>query len=196
MSHRVRLIAPFAAAAILLLLASAVAAHEVREVSGYQLVVGFIDEPVYTNQKSGLEFQVTRNGEPVEGLEETLNAEVTFDGERRELPLTGRFGAPGWYESVFFPTAAGPYTFRISGQIEDQEIDESFTSSPDGFNEVQDATGGQFPVAFPPIGDIARDAQSGAAASSTATIALVLGGAGLITGLVALGIALSRRRAT
>jgi hypothetical protein len=179
----------------LLALPALALAHEVREVGDFQFVVGFMDEPVFTDQKSGLEFQVTRGEEPVEGLEESLEAEVIFQGQSRALPLEPRFGEPGWYQSVFFPTAAGPYTFHISGDIEGQAIDESFTSGPDTFGEVQDATSGQFPVAFPPTGDVVRDAQAGAAASTTATIALGVGGAGLLAGLVALGLSLSRRRA-
>jgi hypothetical protein len=170
-------------------------AHEEREVGAYGLVVGFIDEPVYSGQKSGLELLVTSGGQPVDGLEETLQAEVTFDEQRRDLPLSPRFGEPGWYQSVFFPTAAGPYTFRIFGDVEGEAIDESFTSSPEGFSEVQDVTGGQFPVVFPATADIVRDAEAGAEAAGTATLALVVGGAGLLAGLVALGLALGRRRA-
>lgn len=191
---RARIAAPLAALAVALISPAPVAAHEVREVSGYQIVIGFIDEPVFTNQKSGLEFQVMRGDAPVEGLEATLNAEVAFDAETRDLPLSPRFGEPGWYESVFFPTAAGPYTFRLSGEIEGQPIDESFTSSSDGFDQVEEAASGQFPIVFPPLGDVARDAQTGAGAATTAGIALVLGGAGLVAGLVALGVAVSRRR--
>jgi hypothetical protein len=158
-------------------------------VAGYQFVVGFI-----ANQKSGLELEVTLDGEPVERLEETLDAEVTFRQQTRTLELSPRFGEPGWYQSVFFPTAAGPYTFRIFGEIDGQAIDEAFTSSPDGFNEVQDATTGQFPIVFPATGDVVRDAQAGAAAATTATIALVAGVAGLLAGVVALGVSIGRRR--
>jgi hypothetical protein len=169
-------------------------AHEEREVGEFSIEVGLIDEPVYTGQKSGLEISVSRGEEPVEGLEATLQATVTFGQETRDLPLEPRFGEPGWYESVFFPTAAGPYTFHITGDIEGTAIDETFTSSPDGFSEVQDVTGGQFPVTLPAAGDTARDARDGAAAAGTATIALILGGAGLLAGLVALGLAVARRR--
>jgi hypothetical protein len=179
----------------LLVLPSVAAGHEVRQVGDYEFVVGFMDEPVFTDQKSGLEFQVTRGDEPVEGLEETLEAEVTFNGQTRALALEPRFGEPGWYQSVFFPTAAGPYTFHITGEIDGQAIDESFTAGPETFGEVQDGTSGQFPVAFPGTGDIVRDAEAGAAAGTTATIALVLGAGGLLAGLVALGLTLSRRRA-
>ena len=168
--------------------------HEERTVGDYGFVVGLIDEPVYTGQKSGLELMVTQGDTPVEGLEGMLQATVTFGQETRDLPLEPRFGEPGWYESVFFPTAAGPYTFRIFGDIDGTTVDESFTSSPDGFSEVQDVTGGQFPVTLPAAGDTARDARDGAAAAGTAMIALILGGVGLLAGLVALGLTLARRR--
>ncbi|MBA3451046.1 MAG: hypothetical protein H0T18_07535 [Chloroflexia bacterium] len=39
----------------------------------------------------------------------------------------------------------GAYTFRIFGTIGDTEIDESFTSSPEGFSSVEDPTPFQFP---------------------------------------------------
>ena len=169
-------------------------AHEVREVGDYTFVVGFLDEPVYNGQKSGLDLRVSRGEEPVEGLEETLTAEVTFGDDTRALEISAAFGEPGAYRSVFFPTAAGPYTFHVSGEIEGTPIDEEFTSGPDTFSEVQDVTGGQFPVQFPATGDIVRDAEAGAAAATTATIALVLGGAGLLAGLAALGLTLARGR--
>ena len=173
----------------------AVLAHESRDVGDHTYIVGFIDEPVFTGQKSGLEFGAFHGEEPLEGLEGTLDATVTFGDEPRDLVIEPRFGEPGWYESVFFPTAAGPYTFRIFGEVEGEPFDESFTSGPDTFSEVQDVTGDQFPVQFPSTGDVVRDAEAGAAASTTATIALVLGGAGLLAGLAALGLALARRRA-
>ena len=194
MSTRMRCAALICALLALLAFPGLVAAHEVRQVGAFQFVVGFIGEPVFTDQKSGLEFEVTSNEEPVEGLEESLAAEVTFGGQTRALPLSPRFGAPGWYQSVFFPTAAGPYTFHITGQINGEAIDESFTAGPNTFGEVQDATAGQFPVAFPATADVVRDARAGAAASTTATLALVLGAAGLLVGLVTLGLTFARRR--
>ena len=170
-------------------------AHESREVGDVTMVVGLLDEPVYSGQKSGLDLRVSHGEEPVEGLEETLEAVVTFDGQSRDLPISAAFGEPGAYRSVFFPTASGPYTFRISGEIDGQPIDESFTSGPDTFGDVQDVAGGQFPVVFPATADIARDAEAGAGASGTATVALVVGSAGLLAGLVALGLSVARRRA-
>ena len=169
-------------------------AHGGREVGEYSFTVGFLDEPVFSGQQSGLDLRVSRDEEPVEGLEETLQAKVTFDDQTRDLTISPAFDDPGAYRSVFFPTAAGPYTFRIFGTIEGQEIDESFTSGVDDFSEVQDVAGGQFPVVLPAAGDTARDAQAGGAAAGTATLALVIGGAGLLAGLVALGLSLARRR--
>ena len=170
-------------------------AHESRDVGEYTFTVGFLDEPVYVGQKSGLDLRIARGDTPVEGAEEALEAEVVFDQETRDLELAPRFGEPGAYQSVFFPTAAGPYTFRISGDLEGTAVDESFTSGPETFSEVQDTAGGQFPVVYPAVGDLARDAEAGADAATTAWIALGLGGAGLVAGLVAIGLALARRQA-
>ena len=194
MNHRIAR-AAVTAAALVALTAGAVMAHEVREIGDYTFVVGFIDEPVFTGQKSGLEFTVSRGeDEPVEGLEDTLQAEVIFGGETRELEISPRFGEAGAYESVFFPTAAGPYTFRIFGEITGEPFDEEFTSGPQTFGEVQEQSGRQFPVQFPGMGDLVRDANAGAAAATQATIALVLAIAALLAALVALGLTLARRQ--
>jgi hypothetical protein len=169
-------------------------AHESREVGEYTFVVGFLDEPVYAGQKSGLDLRISLGEDPVEGAEETLQAEVIYGDDTRALQLSPSFGEPGAYRSVFLPTAAGPYTFRVFGQIDGTSIDESFTAGPDTFGEVQDTAGGQFPVVYPATADLARDAEAGATAATTATIALAMGSAGLVAGLVAIGLALARRR--
>jgi hypothetical protein len=168
-------------------------AHESRDVGEYTLVVGFLDEPVYAGLKSGLDLRISAGETPVEGAEATLEAEVTFGDQTRALEISPSFGEPGAYRSVFFPTAAGSYTFRIFGEIDGTAIDESFTSGPDTFGDILDTAGGQFPVVYPAIADLARDAEAGAGAATMATIALGLGAAGLLAGLVALGVALGRR---
>jgi hypothetical protein len=168
-------------------------AHESRDVGEYTFVVGFLDEPVYAGLKSGLDLRISAGDGPVEGAEETLEAEVRFGDQSRELEISPSFGEPGAYRSVFFPTAAGSYTFRIVGEIDGIPIDESFTSGPDTFGDILDTAGGQFPVVYPATADLARDAEAGAGASTMATIALGLGAAGLVVGLVALGVTLGRR---
>jgi hypothetical protein len=200
-SSRAAIRSPLGIAAVLALstaalIPGAAVAHEDREVAGYQVVIGFIDEPVFVGQKSGLELFVSRDDQPVAGLEETLQAEVIKDDQRRELPLSPRFGEEGAYQSYFFPTVAGPYTFRIFGSIEGNEIDESFTSSPEGFSEVEEVAAGQFPVELPSTAELAQDARNGAAAAAQVPLATGLGAAGLVAGLLALGLALARRPRT
>jgi hypothetical protein len=192
-SGRVRI-----AAAAAVLLASAVAgtasAHEARTVAGYDLEVGFINEPVYVGDKSGLEFFVHKGDAPVEGLEKTITAQVVYQGQTRDLPVSARDGDPGAYESAFIPTAAGPYTFHLTGMIEGHAIDEQFTSSPTGFDEVRDQAAGQFPVQFPAQADLVAQAQAGQNAANQLPIALALGAAGLVFGLIGTGLALTARR--
>jgi hypothetical protein len=144
----------------LVMLASPLAAeaHETRSIADgkYQIVVRFMNEPVYAGDKSGLEFWVTETsaatpgageeeGAPVEGLEETIQAEVIYEDQTMELPLSAAFDEPGRYGSVFFPTTPGDYTFRIFGTIDGAEIDESFTSGPETFGAVEDPAPLQFP---------------------------------------------------
>jgi len=195
MSKRIGRPAALGAVLILVVGIGVASAHEQRDVGEYTCTVGFLAEPVFTGQKSGLDLRVARGEEPVEGLEETLRAEVSFSGQSRELEISPVFGQPGAYRSVFFPTAAGPYSFHVTGDIEGAPIDETFSSGPDTFGEVEDVAGGQFPVQYPATGDVVRDAEAGANAATTATIGLVLGGAGLLVGLVALGLTIARRRA-
>jgi hypothetical protein len=143
----------------LLVAPSTVEAHESRTIADgrYQIVVGFMNEPVFAGDKSGLEFWVSEvsaatpagdgetEGTPVEGLEETLQAEVIFGDKTMNLPLEATWDEPGGYGSVFFPMAPGDYTFRIFGTIGDSEIDESFTSGPETFSMVADPAPLQFP---------------------------------------------------
>lgn len=188
-------IAVAAALAVLAASAGAVLAHEVREVGDYTIVIGLIDEPVFVGQKSGLEILITTGDEqPVEGLEETLAAEAIQGEDRRQLTLGPRFGEPGWYQAFFIPTRAGAYTFNITGSIEGQEIDETFTSSPGGFSEVEEVSSAQFPVQLPAAAELADQARRGADAAGLLPVALGLGAAGLVAGLASLGLALGARR--
>lgn len=194
MFQRIRRAAALGAALAMFVSVGATFAHEEREVGDYILEVAFLNEPVYSGEQNGLFLLVLRGDEPVQGLEESVQATVRYGSQTRNLEISPSSAEPGAYESVFFPTAAGPYTFQITGEIEGQAVDEAFTSGPGTFSEVQDVTGGQFPVQFPSTGDIVRDAEAGANAATMATIALVIGGVGLVAGLVALGLTLARKR--
>jgi hypothetical protein len=195
-SHRIGRVWPslLAALGLVALLSGTASAHEARTVAGYDMEVGFMNEPVYVGDKSGLEFFVHKGDTPVEGLEETVKAQVIYQGQSRDLPISAREDDPGAYESQFIPTAAGPYTFHLTGTIEGTAIDETFTSSPTGFDEVAEQAAGQFPVQFPPQAEVVADAQAGRTASNQLPIALVLGGLGLLAGLVGIGLGWSARR--
>jgi len=203
-----------AVVALSALLPIAASAHETYEVPGgqFEMVIGFMEEPAFVGEKNGLYLEVTRpeapeaspaaaadetddhGGTGVEGLAGSLQAEVVFGEETMALPLTPAFGEPGVYESVFFPTAAGDYTFRIFGDLEGTAIDQSFTSSPEGFDSVQEVEPLQFPKGDAETGDgivagSVGDA-SGGFPSGGAGGGLLLGA----VGLVGAGLALSRRR--
>jgi hypothetical protein len=191
-----RIAAILSSLALVALAAGTVSAHEERTVAGYDLEVGLIDEPVAVGERSGLEFFVHKGDAPVTGLESTVKAEVIMGSQTRQLEISARDDAPGAYESVFIPTVAGPYTFHLTGSIEGHAIDESFTSKPGGFDEVQESAALQFPVQFPSQAQVVADTQAAKDASSQVTVALILGGAGLLVGIVALGFALAGRRKT
>ena len=150
-SNRARRIAALLTAAGLTLIATGtVAAHEARTVAGYDMEVGFIDEPVAVGQRSGLEFFVHKGDAPVEGLESTVKAEVIYRMARRASCRDQRKGGrSGSVRVGVHPDRAGPYTFHLTGTIEGNAIDESFTSKPGGFDEVQESAARQFPVQFP-----------------------------------------------
>jgi len=181
-------------------------AHEHRDIAegNYSVVVGFSSEPAYSGFLNGLSLDVsdlsqaspTADGEeaegvPVEGLEESLQAEVIFGDEKMALTLEPRWQFPGSYDAWLVPMAAGDYTFHIFGTIGDTAIDESFTSSPEGFSSVIDQATIQFPKA----------AATGGAAPVFGTVADESGSntglfGGLLAGLVAgaTGIFMIQRR--
>lgn len=176
------------------LLAVPALAHESRVVGDLEFEVGLIGEPVYVGQESGLELLVSRGGQPVTGLESTLQAEVGYG--TASLPLTlepAGEGAPG-YTAAFIPTAAGKYTFHIHGTADGTAVDETFTSSPTGFEEVHEAASGEFPVQLPTLAELSASAKRGADAAALVPIALGVAVLGLIVGVAGLGVALASRR--
>ena len=72
-----------------------------------------------------MEKYATGGTQPVDGLAATLTAEITKDGRSISPPLVPK--GDGFYEAAFVPTAAGDYTFHITGKIEDAAVDESAT---------------------------------------------------------------------
>ncbi len=135
--------------AVLLALFATVSAHEGREVGDgkYEIVFGWRVEPAYTNLLNGPELEINTVGtdeQPVEGLDETLQLEVSYGGKSKMLKLRASDVA-GNYTSDLIPTQPGDYSFHLTGKIGDASIDETFDSSKGEFSSVNPITDIQFP---------------------------------------------------
>jgi hypothetical protein len=188
-------------------------AHERRAVGNYEFVVGWLNEPALAYEPNGLDLRVTSfpngvpeeeseeaeaQGQPVVGLEETLQAEIIAGGgaATRELPLEPAFGEEGAYESVLIPTVPGDYTFHIFGDLEGQQIDEQFSSGPETFSSIEDVNELQFPeqLAAPVSNDSAADSNSGSSSDDTARILAIIGIIVGVVGLAVGGLAVAAQR--
>jgi hypothetical protein len=205
-----------------------------REKEGYHFTVGFMKEPALEGSKNAALIEVMKPPEgaaheqgenpqssasgsgagtaqsnaalvPVEGLDSTLQVEVTHipTGVSKVLPLRPVFGEPGHYVADLIPTAPGQYRFRFFGTVEGMNIDETFESGPDTFDDVEEAEALQFPAPLPAAGEIAgaargaqataQDAQDAASSANTmGIIGVVLGAVGILFGIG--GMVLSMRR--
>ena len=136
-----------------LLPAGLAAAHETVPVGDLELVVGFGTEPAYAGQPNSVEVVVTHGGEPVADLKAgDLKVEVGYGDASTEMDLepnflVGVYGEPGDYRAWFVPSQPGEYTFHITGQVDDEKVDESITSGPSTFSDAIDPA----EAAFPPI---------------------------------------------
>lgn len=108
-------------------------AHQTRVVgpegSQYKVIVGMVREPAFTEERNGLDLIIrTMDDAPVEGLAESLNAEITSpDGSvTHTFTLRAQYGSPGYYTDDIVLTEPGEYTLRIWGFIGALEFDETF----------------------------------------------------------------------
>lgn len=134
---------------------------------------------------------------PVEGLEETLQAEIIFGAESRTLAIAPQWGEPGKYTAPILPTAAGDYTWRVFGTIDGTPVDVKLSSGPDTFGAVETKDAVAFPAAEPDVAAVkaevdtaARTASDAAGSARSALLAgiagAVLGALGMATAAVAL----------
>ncbi len=168
---------------ISLLSGSVALAHERRNVGKYEFVVGFLNEPALLNLPNAIDLRVTdtESKKPVEGLDKTLNAEVTFGARTMPVKLRARFGQPGAYAGDFMPTKPGAYIFHFTGQVESLKIDEKFESGPGRFNDVEDTAKMQFPEKLAAPLDTAAQVKAAQDAAATAqTLAYVGIGLGIL----------------
>ena len=129
-------------------------AHEHREVGEVTMTVGFITEPAIQGDTNGVWLEVLKGAEPVTGLADTLKVTVILGDQSREFDLVPAWGEDGVYEAVFIPTEPGDYTFQFIGQIDGVDVDETFTSSPEGFDSVTARTDLEFPAATEEAGAV------------------------------------------
>ena len=211
-----------------LALAAVVSAHEHRAVGEYQFTVEFAVEPALEGLANGAELRVEKTAEsqgqdsgagqhggtssgggtghdhaelvPVEGLEQTLQVEVTHlgSGATKSMRLNAVFGEPGHYKADMIPTASGDYRFRFFGAVEGNPVDETFESGPNTFSRVNPAGDLQFPERRATVREIegaVRGAQSSAEgaqdaaieASDSASAARMLGIVGIVLGVLGIG---------
>ena len=203
----------FAAASVLtfLMLAAAPAlAHEGRNLGDLEMVVGWGTEPAYASEVNSVQLLLVHDGEPVVDLGDTLDVEVTFGDQTEPFTLepnfeVGEFGTPGDYRAFLIPTEPGQYSFHFTGTIDGEEVDETFTSGPGTFDDVENPQTAQFPVEQPSTGELAEridrevprltssigDVQASAnAVADDASSAKTLGLIGIIVGAIGLIVAI------
>jgi hypothetical protein len=157
--------------------------------------------------KNGVDLRVLdrETHQPVEGLERTLQVELTYvpSGAAKVLRLRTIYREPGRYTADLIPTTPGHYRFRFFGSLAETAINETFDSRAGGgqFDDVDAAADLQFPERLPTMREMqsavrgtqqtAQQAQDAALAAQTGltaakTIAIlgaVLGALGLATGV-------------
>jgi hypothetical protein len=123
--------------------------HERRNVGPYTLVIGWVNEPAYVGFMNALDLAVTetQGGNAVDGLAQTLQAEIIIGGGAKTMPLAlaARFGMPGRYQGFVLPTKTGDYTFHIFGTVGTTKVDERFDSGPGRFGSIEATDALQFP---------------------------------------------------
>ncbi|MBI2850029.1 MAG: hypothetical protein HYX80_03185 [Chloroflexi bacterium] len=187
-------------------------AHERRDVGKYLVVVGWLGEPAFEGQKNGVDLRVTSNvsGEtkPVEGLEKTMQVEITHvsTGVSKVIALRTIFRDPGHYTADLIPTASGVYRMRFFGTIEGTPVNETFNSRGGGgnFNDMESSAELQFPTKVAEVREIEavarhleeenHELEEGITKANTMAIAgIALGALGTVAGVVSL--IASRRKA-
>ncbi len=90
-------------------------AHGQVEVGDYEIEIGWHNEPAFLGESNGMEFFVTnsKTGQPVNGLEDTLQLEITHGPSTRELKVQPQGEVEGAYISYVIPTKEGDYTAHL-----------------------------------------------------------------------------------
>lgn len=110
----------------------------------YLFVVGSLGEPLYIDQKSGVDFSAfwpdpsdpvnsrANGSKPIEGLENMLKVEVVAGDKNKTFDFEPAFMNPGHYEAPFFPTVETTYNYTLFGVINGANFRATWTCSPAG----------------------------------------------------------------
>ncbi|MDP2659442.1 MAG: hypothetical protein Q8R28_01755 [Dehalococcoidia bacterium] len=169
-------------------------AHERHKVGKYELEAGFLNEPAFVGQMNPMILEVTNTetNKPVEGLQQTLDAEITSGGKTMTVSLRPVRDDPGLYLADIIPTRVGAYAVRFFGEIEGMKINESFRSGPGTFSDVEGTEKLQFPDKAPEVSEMGTRLQGAEAAAQDArNTATLLGVAALALGAVSIALVVS-----
>ncbi len=118
---------------------------------------------------------------------------MIFGDSKVSLDLVPRFNTPGAYNAYFMPTQEGPYTFHFSGTINDQPVDEKFTSSDSTFSTPEQPRA--FPVAYPDVegmnarlSTVEDKVSVSKSSSDNSGTAMAVGIVGIIVGCLGVGL--------
>ena len=206
MHRSMRALAVASALAVLTLIVGApeALAHAQRQAGPIHMEIGFGTEPAYVGQPNSVQIILTEHGRAIVGLGDALEVTVSFGGQQTDLRLEPNFevggdGTPGDYRAWFIPSQPGPYTFHFTGTVHGTKIDETLTSGPKTFDEVQDPAEAAFPPVNAPTNQELADriqqdatrlsdataaaASAKSAAGSATTVAII----GVVVGSIGLG---------
>ena len=165
-------------------------AHSRIEVGPYVIIVGWVEEPAIVGERNAILIEVTEDGEPVAGLEATLDLTVLYAG-RSFIGNLSPTGTPGVYHAEIYPTVRGQYTVLLTGMIGDLEIDEQVEPE-----EVLSARVLQFPEAQPELLDLQTSVDALQAQLQTAYILAIVGTVLGLLGVSVAVFALLRRKSS
>lgn len=184
-------------------LAVSASAHGHRMVGDIEWTVGWADEPAFVGFKNGVQLFLARGpqGPPVEGAEKDLKVVVSIGSERTgPLDLRAVFESPGEYRADLLPTVPGDYTFRFTGTVDGEAVDESFTGSKDDFSQIEGTSDVAFPKAAPSNAELAERLLSAEATARDADAALgaarSIAIAAAVLALIAIALGVRSRRSS